>query len=106
MRVSIAQPAYLPWMGYFNRMVQSDAHIALDHVQFEKNSVINRNKIRTASGWTWLTVPLKTSGKFGSLAIESLEIDNSRPWAKKHWRSMQQSYGKSKFFRYVRIQAK
>lgn len=98
MRASIAQPAYLPWAGYFRRILESDIHISLDHVQFEKNSVINRNKIRTSSGWSWLTVPLKTSGRFGSLAIDSLEIDNSRGWAKKHWRSLQQSYGKSKFF--------
>ena len=98
MKVSIAQPAYLPWAGYFNRISKSDVHVILDHVQFEKNSVVNRNKIRTAEGWNWLTVPIKTSGKFGCLSIESLQIDNSRGWAQKHWRSIQQSYRKSEFF--------
>ena len=47
MIVSINQPAYLPWLGYFHRIAISDIHIVLDHVQFEKNSFVNRNKIRT-----------------------------------------------------------
>ena len=47
MKVSINQPAYLPWLGYFDRIAKSDLHVVLDHVQFEKNSMVNRNKIRT-----------------------------------------------------------
>jgi hypothetical protein len=42
MIVSINQPAYLPWLGYFDRIAASDVHVVLDHVQFEKNSYINR----------------------------------------------------------------
>jgi hypothetical protein len=58
MIVSINQPAYLPWLGYFHRIAVSDAHIVLDTVQFEKNSFTNRNKVRTREGWCWLTVPV------------------------------------------------
>jgi len=72
--VSINQPAYLPWLGYFNRVANSDLHVVLDHVQYEKNSFTNRNKIRTAQGFSWLTLPLKTKGKFGNLAINTVEI--------------------------------
>ena len=74
MIVSINQPAYLPWLGYFERIANSDLHIVLDHVQFEKNSFTNRNKIRTKEGWMWLSVPVKTKGKFGELNINELEI--------------------------------
>ena len=98
MIVSINQPAYLPWLGYFDRIVQSDIHIVLDHVQFEKNSNINRNKIRTFNSWSWLTVPIKTKSKYGNLSINNLEIDNSYLWKKKHLRSIQQSYSKTSFF--------
>ena len=98
MIVSINQPAYLPWLGYFHRIAVSDAHIVLDQVQFEKNSFTNRNKVRTREGWCWLTVPVKTSGKFGDLSINKLEISGERPWATKHWETLRLNYAKAPFF--------
>lgn len=98
MIVSINQPAYLPWLGYFDRIIKSDLHIVLDHVQFEKNSVVNRNKIRTNDGWRWLTVPVITKHRFGQLDINKLEIDNSGPWRKKHLGSIQSNYSGAKFY--------
>jgi WbqC-like protein len=96
--VSINQPAYLPWLGYFHRIAASDLHIVLDHVQFEKNSFTNRNRVRTAYGPAWLTVPVKTSGRFGELPIHGLEIDNKSDWRRKHWNTIQQSYAKAPHF--------
>ncbi|NRB09204.1 MAG: WbqC family protein [Richelia sp.] len=98
MIVSINQPAYLPWLGYFQRIAVSDLHIVLDHVQFEKNSFTNRNKIKIANGWCWLTVPVKTKDRCGNLAIKSLEIDNSTNWRVKHWQTMRHNYGKAPYF--------
>jgi hypothetical protein len=97
MIVSINQPAYLPWLGYFHRIALSDIHIVLDHVQFEKNSFTNRNKIRTDRGWCWLTVPVKTKGKFGNLPINHLEIAETS-WQRKHWRALQIHYAKAPYF--------
>lgn len=98
MIVSINQPAYLPWLGYFHRIAISDAHIVLDHVQLEKNSFTNRNKIRTRESWGWLTVPVQTSGKFGDLPIKEVEIANQKPWAAKHWQTLRLNYSKAPFF--------
>jgi hypothetical protein len=98
MRVSINQPAFLPWLGYFHRIAKSDMHVVLDHVQFEKNSFVNRNKIKTNNGTLWLTVPLKTSGKFGDLAINKIEIFNDGKWQKKITESIKQFYKKAPFF--------
>ena len=99
MIVSINQPAYLPWLGYFDRINRSDIHIVLDHVQFEKNSVINRNKIRTQNSWSWLTVPLKTKSKYGNLDIRNIEIQNTLQWKKKHWKTIQSNYSKCEYFK-------
>ena len=99
MIVSINQPAYLPWLGYFHRIAKSDIHIVLDHVQFEKNSFVNRNKIRTKEGWCWLTVPVRTKGLFGNLAINTLEISEEDKWRKKHWASIINNYSKARFFK-------
>jgi hypothetical protein len=96
--VSINQPAYLPWLGYFHRIAASDVHVVLDHVQFEKNSFVNRNKVLTANGPAWLTVPVRTSHRFGSLPIDELEIDGGTSWRRKHWDTIRQTYSKAPFF--------
>jgi hypothetical protein len=98
MIVSIHQPAYLPWLGYFERIARSDVHVVLDDVQFEKNSFINRNRVRTPEGTCWLTVPVRTGGRFGALAINALETDNTADWGKKHARSLAQGYAKAAYF--------
>jgi len=98
MIVSIHQPAYLPWLGYFERIARSDAHVVLDHVQFEKNSFVNRNRVLTASGPTWLTLPVRTKGRFGALPIHTVEIDNTTDWRRKHWSTIQQSYAHAPHF--------
>lgn len=98
MVVSINQPAYLPWIGYFERIALSDIHITLDHVQFEKNSFTNRNLVPGVNGALWLTVPVITKGKFGALGINDLKIRPGSPWAKKHWRTMSMIYRKARYF--------
>ncbi len=98
MIVSINQPAYLPWLGYVERIARSDVHVVLDHVQFEKNSFVNRNRVLSNSGPIWLTVPLKTKGRFGNLPICELEIDNQGPWRRKHWATLQQCYASAPHF--------
>lgn len=98
MLVSINQPAYLPWLGYFQRVATSDLHVVLDHVQFEKNSFTNRNKVRTADGSCWLTVPLRTKGRFGELGIGSIELATDS-WPRKHWDTLRFSYRKAPYFR-------
>lgn len=98
MIVSINQPAYLPWLGYFHRIAVADAHIVLDHVQFEKNSFTNRNKIRTRNSWCWLTVPVRTAGKFGQIPINEIEVANEKKWAIKHWETLRLSYARAPFF--------
>lgn len=91
MIVSIHQPAYLPWLGYLSRIAESDIFVFLDSVQFEKNSYTNRNKIKTASGPLWLTIPVRLQGHLDKLLFE-IEVDQSQPWLKKHLKSIEHSY--------------
>lgn len=97
MILSINQPAYMPWIGYYDRIDASDLHIVLDHVQFEKNSFVNRNKIRTPKGWMWLTVPVQTKGKFTKLPINELRIV-AGPWRRKHRTSLYTNYARAPYF--------
>lgn len=94
MIAAIHQPAYLPWLGYLDRIARADVFIYLDTVQFEKNSFTNRNRIKTANGPVWLTIPVRGKGHLDG-TIKTLEIDTSKPWAKKHLRSITQAYGRA-----------
>ena len=57
---AIMQPTYLPWMGYFDLMDQSDVFVFLDSVQFDKRSWQQRNRIKTPTGELMLTVPVSS----------------------------------------------
>jgi hypothetical protein len=95
MLVGIHQPHYLPWLRYFEKIARSDVFIVLDDVQYEKNGFQNRNKIKTAQGWTYLTVPI---AKPTQRPINEVEIDNRTNWREKHARSIEMSYRKAPFY--------
>lgn len=99
MKAVIMQPTYLPWMGYFDLMDQSDVFVLLDSVQFSKQSWHQRNKIKSNSGELLLTIPIVR--EFPSL-IKDVKINNSHQWRGKHLKSIEQNYGKAEYFnRYI-----
>ena len=97
MLISAHQPAYLPWLGYIEKIVRSDVFIYLDTVQFEKNSFTNRNKVKTANGEVMLTVPVKMKNHT-SMIMSDMLIDNSQKWQKKHFNTISQSYKKAPYY--------
>ena len=98
MIVSIHQPAYLPWLGLLERIYRSDVFVFLDTVQFEKGSYVNRNKIKTATGTLWLTVPVLKKGHL-SKTINEIEIDGTKPWQEKHLKTIRSSYSRAPRFK-------
>lgn len=97
MILSAHQPAYLPWLGYFDKIARADVFVYLDTVQFEKNSFINRNQIKTPQGAMWLTIPVKTKGHT-SASLRTTEIDDAQPWRTKHLKSIEMNYRKAPRF--------
>lgn len=94
-RVAILQSNYIPWRGYFRILGSVDEFVVYDVVQFTKNDWRNRNRIRTAQGLQWLTVPVKTSGRFGQ-SIAETEIAGPA-WAEAHWKRIAQAYARAPF---------
>ena len=92
--VSIHQPVYLPWLGFFKKIMSSDIFVFLDDVQYEKNGFQNRNKIRTYDGDMWLTVPVKAKSQ---TLLNEVSIDNSGNWSNKHIKSVFYNYSKTKY---------
>jgi len=88
------QPSYLPWLGAFEQFARSDIFVFYDDVQYDRDGWRNRNRIKTAQGVHWLTVPVQTRGKFGQRILD-VKIDNRQPWARKHIQTLEQSYAKA-----------
>lgn len=95
--IAIQQPEHLPWMGFFNKMAQVDLLVILDNVQYKKRYFENRNKIRTADGCRWLTVPVKTKGRY-TQSINQVSIDNETPWQHNYIEALRHAYSKSSQF--------
>lgn len=95
--VTIHQPEYLPWLGFFDRVCRSDIFVILDDVGYQKNGFINRNKIKTSQGWQWITVPV--IGRSPNQQINKVLIDNSHPWRDNHWKALYFNYSKAPFLK-------
>lgn len=96
MIVTIHQPEYLPWIGFFDRIQKSDIFVLLDTVQYQKAGFINRNKIKTAEGQQWITVPIKGGSRIKN--INEIEVSNTPGWQKKHWNKIKNSYLNAPYF--------
>lgn len=94
------QPNYLPYLGFFEKIARADVFVVVDTVQFVKRGPfgwIHRNKIRTADGWQWLSVPVLSKGKFDQRICDTA-INNAEPWRRKHWRAIEFNYRKAPHF--------
>ena len=93
--ISIHQPEYLPWLGFFKKIIDSDIFVIYDDVQFEKKDWQNRNIICGKNGSTLLSVPVKSHLES---KINDIVIDNDKNWMKKHLKSILFTYSSSPFF--------
>lgn len=92
--VTAHQPNFMPWAGYFYKMVYSDYFIILDEVQFTKGGYTNRVKIRQGDKTTWLTVPVSVPGLHAS--IKDVNISTAT-FARKHINTLRQTYARTPY---------
>lgn len=99
MIIAVHQPNYLPYLGFFDKMQQSDVFVIYDDAQFSKEDFQHRNKIRIFHDWTWLTVPVEKE----RMPIKDIRIRNELKtkdlsWADHHLSLILENYQKSKYF--------
>jgi hypothetical protein len=93
--VAIVQSCYIPWKGYFDLIGRVDHFLLYDDVQFVKRHWHNRNRIKTANGPLWLSIPVRTKGRY----LQTIgETTVSEKWAEKHWRSIAGAYARAPHF--------
>lgn len=97
MIVSIHQPNYLPWSGFFHKISLCDVFVLLDDVPFSKNSYQNRCRIKTNQGAAWLTVPVVTSGLLGQ-STDRVRIDPHSSFTEKHRQTVGINYKRAPYY--------
>jgi hypothetical protein len=100
MTIAIHQPNFLPWIGYYQKIINCDYFVLLDDVCFSKNSFINRNRIKTLQGENWITIPVVNNHLLTSKIYE-VKIDYSQKWQKKLVSTFQTNYARSQFYKTI-----
>ncbi|HEX4167294.1 MAG TPA: WbqC family protein [Bryobacteraceae bacterium] len=100
MNCVILQPSYIPWRGYFHQIQKADTFVFYDDVQYEQGrSWRNRNRIKTAAGSQWLTIPLQSHGAHRKdVAINEMRTQSDGLWRHKHWETIRHSYSRAPYF--------
>ena len=99
MTISIHQPNFLPWIGYFYKIWASDIFILHDNVEYTKHSFTKRVFIRKYPVQTerdYLIVPLRRHSDFA--LISDLRICHEQNWQQKQINKIYYVYHKAPFF--------
>lgn len=97
------QPYFLPYLGYFDLIFNSDLFIAYDTVQYIKQGWINRNRVLHPEklGWLYIHAPLNRSSFDRSFEtkIADVRVHGGKPWKQRilgqllHYRKDAPFYG-------------
>jgi len=96
--ISIHQPGYLPWLGFFHKILSVDTFVFLDHIEYARRNWHNRNKIRTSQGSQWLSVPIKKSVEKN---LNDVIIEYNINWELTHLKTIKYNYQNAKSFDYL-----
>jgi hypothetical protein len=96
--IAILQSNYIPWRGYFDIINSVNEFVIYDDAQYTKRDWRNRNLIKTRNGLQWLTIPVKSKGRYLQKICETEIADDT--WADKHLEAIRYNYKAAKYFDY------
>lgn len=97
--VSIHQPNYIPYLGFFDKMNKSDIFVVYDDAPFNKRDFHHRNRIRIHDGSKWLSIPVeKKNAPINKIKINNNIRISNRPWSQVHYLEIYNNYKNTPFF--------
>lgn len=96
--IAIHQPNYLPWLGYFYKIYESDVFVFLDDAQFSNSGMHNYTYIKSYEGTYRLKYPVQQS--LGD-KIFKVRPKNELGWRDKHLNIIRNFYGKAAHFNLI-----
>lgn len=94
LRVAAVQSNYIPWKGYFDLIHDVDLFVFYDDNQYTSRDWRNRNRIKTAAGPLWLSIPV---GHDRDRLIHDVTIPDAA-WQAKHLQTLTQNCAKCPHF--------
>jgi len=94
--IVVHQPDFMPYLGFFQRFLQADLYVILDHVQFNTRGWTHRDKIKSRTGESWLSLSVKKSAR--ESAISSIELSDGDAWRIANINKIRENYRKAPFF--------
>lgn len=95
MIVSIHQPDYIPYIGYFYKIACSDVFVFLDDAQFSNNNMHHWNRVKTPQGECRLKIPVEY--RFGD-KINQVRTKDELGWKERHLKIIQMNYMRAPAF--------
>jgi hypothetical protein len=97
----IHQPDFLPYLGFFHRLLYADTFAILDTVQFvhSNNGWTHRDKIKTPGGQKWISLSLKKAPR--NTVIRDTFLSDTVDWRSANLNLLRANYSKAPFFNEV-----
>lgn len=99
----IHQPTFLPWLGWWDKLIRSDVFVLLDEVQFPKKggTWMNRVRILRAGQPEWLSLPLDRA-YHGVRSVREMRVDGSKEWRATTLRTLDDAYADQASYAHAR----
>lgn len=96
--VVVHQPDFMPYLGFFDRLLHADIYVVFDNVQFVASSRgwTNRDKIKVPGGWKWITVGTKKAPR--DSRINEIQIFEDNEWRKRHLNLYYENYRHADYY--------
>jgi hypothetical protein len=96
-KATIHQPHFLPWLGYFSKLVYADKFIVLDNVFFSKRKFIDRVQVINPEGKVlWIGLPI---GNHYNVPCNKIHLSGKSTIATKVINNLHSSYSKARNYK-------
>jgi hypothetical protein len=100
MKLGIMQPYFMPYLGHFDLIAQTDQWVVFDVVQYIRHGWMNRNRIlHPNSGWQYIVVPLRKHRR--DVLIKDVQIQEGPGWKQRIIGQIQHYKKTAPHFRFV-----
>jgi len=100
--VVIHQPDFMPYLGFFDRLLKADIYVVFDHVQYVRGTSrawTSRDKIKTANGEKWFS--LKTRKAPYGAPINEIMLSDDDSWKCDHLNLFNENYRRADYYKEI-----
>jgi hypothetical protein len=99
MTISIIQPCFIPWLGYFEQIAIADVFVYMDDVQYTKKDWRNNNQLKSPNGVKGVFVPVKKTHR--DTLIMDVEVSYNSDWEMVLLNQLREWYRKAPYYQEV-----